>query len=112
MFSLLLTCAALSLLFHAVFLLISFANGTFHPRCYSIAMIFLWGCGAAVFLTTLFYAGTHRSPFLDFFDTPVKKTAILMATLSISLIVHGIVRFLIVPDLVARYASEGSLEAL
>lgn len=109
MFNLLLTCAGMSLLAHCLLLLTSFSNDSFHPRSYAAAQAALWITGILVFCLVLLYEGRHRSFLLDMFDTPIKKIAILMATLSISQLVHGIVKFVVVPDLEARYHPERSL---
>jgi hypothetical protein len=105
MFTFLLTCGGFCLLLHFLLLLVSFLNDIFHPRRYCVALVALWLGGAMAFCLALFYSGKHRWAVLDIFDTPVKKTAILLVVFSITLLIHGIVKFLVLPDLDSRYAA-------
>jgi len=50
----------------------------------------------------LLYAGSGRSGFLDYFNTPIKMGMIIIFTFTLSLLAHLIVRFLVLPLLERR----------
>lgn len=97
MFYLLIITAALSFIAHVVLLLASFSGSRFAGNRYFYSHLTLWLTGVVVFVLALLYSGSNQSGFLDYFDTPFKKSMILVATIALSLVAHSIVRFMVLP---------------
>ncbi|RVU00919.1 hypothetical protein EOD41_09805 [Mucilaginibacter limnophilus] len=99
MFYLLIAAAVVLFLLHVMFLLMSFRGGALVQPRYFYSHLTLWLTGACVFFLAFLYSGKSESRFLDYFDSPSKLAAILISTMTLSLVAHLIVRYLVVPAL-------------
>ena len=97
MFYLLIIAAVVFFIAHVALLLASFSGSGLVKRRYFYSHLTLWITGLVVFAMALLYSGSDRSGFLDYFDTPLKKAMILAATFALSLIAHGVVRYVVLP---------------
>ncbi|OKS88483.1 hypothetical protein RG47T_3950 [Mucilaginibacter polytrichastri] len=97
MFYLLIFAALIFFVAHVALLLASFSGPKFASVRYFYSHLTLWLTGIVVFVLALCYSGAHQSGFLDYFNTPFKKTMILVFTLALSLAAHGIVSLLVLP---------------
>ena len=79
---------------HVLLLFTSFPASGFLKTRYLYSHITLWMAGTLLFILAWLYAGKGYSDFLDFFDTPLKKAAILLVTVLLSVVAHSIVRSL------------------
>jgi hypothetical protein len=93
----LLAAAALLFIAHVVLLFTSFPKAGLATSRYFYSHLTLWLTGLTVFIMAIIFAGTHQSNFLDYFDTFSKKLLIVGFTLALSLVAHGIVRFVVLP---------------
>jgi hypothetical protein len=110
MYQFLLTCAAIAFLTHVILLLVSFSKGRFFRSRYFFSHFTLWLTGVVVFSLAMLYAGKGVSGFLDYFDTDVKRVTILVVTVLVSALAHGIVKFLVLPSMHPRTAPLRSLK--
>lgn len=99
MFYFLIIAAIVLFIAHVAFLLASFSGSGLVKKCYFYSHLTLWITGLVVFIIALLYSGTNQSAFLDYFNTPFKKSMILVFTFALSLIAHSIVRLLVLPML-------------
>ncbi len=97
MFYFLLIIATLFFLLHAGLLLTSFPRGRLAHRRYFFSHLTLWLTGLTVLLLALLFSGTGRSAFLDELNTPLKKGMILVFTLLLSAVAHGVTHTLVLP---------------
>jgi hypothetical protein len=97
MFYFLVAIAAIFFITHVVLLLLSFPQSQLAQRRYFYSHLTLWLTGLVVFILACFYSGIDGSGMLAYFDTPFKKSMILVFTLALSAVAHGIVRFVVLP---------------
>jgi len=102
MFYLLIIIAVVFFVTHVVLLLTAFPQSTLARKRYFYSHFTLWITGFIVFALALLYAGSGRSGFLDYFNTPVKMGVIIIFTFALSLVAHIIVRLIVLPLLVKR----------
>ena len=82
---------------HVSLLLSSFGKGRFYSVRYFLSHVTLWVTGFLVFFLALLFQGKGISPFLDYFDTPVKKGMILVGAAFLSLVAHSIIKYMVLP---------------
>jgi hypothetical protein len=97
MFYFLLSAAVIFFLAHVILLFTAFPKSKLAPQRYFYSHLTLWITGVIVFLLALFFSGSGQSSFIDYFDTTLKKTMILVFTASLSLVANAIVKLAIVP---------------
>lgn len=97
MFYLLIAAALLFFIVHVALLFTAFPKSQLNGTRYLYSHITLWITGIVVFLLAFLYSGKGESGFLDYFNSPVKKSYILIFTIVLSLTAHTIVRTLIIP---------------
>jgi hypothetical protein len=97
MFYSLIAAALLFFIAHVALLLMAFPKSQLDSSRYFYSHLTLWLTGLSIFLLACLYSGTGQSAFLDYFSTPVKKGAILVFTLTLSLTAHVIVKALVLP---------------
>jgi len=102
MFYFLILVAVIFFITHVVLLLTAFPQSTLARKRYFYSHVTLWITGFIVFALALLYAGSGRSGFLDYFNTPIKMGMIIIFTFTLSLLAHLIVRFLVLPLLERR----------
>jgi hypothetical protein len=95
MFYFLAALAAIFFITHVVLLLLSFPQSQLAQRRYFYSHLTLWLTGLVVFILAWFYNG--ESGMLAYFDTPLKKSMILVFTLALSAVAHSIVRLVVLP---------------
>jgi hypothetical protein len=95
MFYFLVAIAAIFFITHVVLLLLSFPQLQLAQGRYFYSHLTLWLTGLVVFILAWFYNG--ESGALSYFDTPFKKSMILVFTVALSAVAHSIVRFVVVP---------------
>ncbi|MFL9483877.1 hypothetical protein ACI6Q2_13955 [Chitinophagaceae bacterium LWZ2-11] len=88
------SAAILCFLAHVGLLVSAFIGKDFSNIRYFYSHVTLWITGVLVFIMALLYQGENKSAFLDYFDTPLKKVMILVATLALSFVAHTIIRFI------------------
>lgn len=82
---------------HVILLFTSFNNAKLKAPRYFYSHLTLWLTGLTVFALAFLYSGTNQSGFLDYFNTPVKKSYILVFTFGLSLVAHCLVTFVVLP---------------
>ncbi|WP_374951065.1 hypothetical protein [Mucilaginibacter sp.] len=97
MLYLLIAAAIILFLAHVILLFTAFPNAQLAQRRYFYSHLTLWLTGGMIFLMALLYSGTGSSSFLDYFNTPFKKAMILVFTISLSLVAHLLVKFVVLP---------------
>jgi len=102
MFYFLIIIAVVFFITHVVLLLTAFPQSTLAHKRYFYSHLTLWITGFIVFALALLYAGSGRSGFIDYFNTPIKMGMIIVFTFALSLIAHLIVRFIVLP-LIAKH---------
>jgi len=102
MFYFLIIIAVIFFITHVVLLLTAFPQSTLAGKRYFYSHLTLWITGFIVFALVLIYAGSGRSCFIDYFNTPIKMGMIIVFTFALSLIAHLIVRFIVLP-LIAKH---------
>lgn len=106
MFYLLIATALILFIAHVVLLIASFTGPQFASSRYFYSHLTLWFTGITVYILAMLYSGKHRSGFLDYFDTPLRLAMIIAFTFSLSLVAHGIVKFIVLP-LVHKNKAQG-----
>ena len=99
MFYLLLCIAAISFLTHVGLLVTSLSAGRFKRDHYFWSHATLWLAGLLLFIVAIAYSGEGRSGAIDYFNTTLKKTMILVVTIALSIIADFMVKRLVVNKL-------------
>lgn len=97
MLYILISVAVILFIAHVILLFTSFSNAGIIPSRYFYSHLTLWLTGLSVFALVALYSGTNRSAFLDYFDTWMRKSYIVLFTFGLSLVAHAIVTFLVLP---------------
>ncbi|WCT14506.1 hypothetical protein [Mucilaginibacter jinjuensis] len=97
MFYFLILIAVLLFVAHVVLLIASFVGPKFGSSRYFYSHLTLWLTGITVCILAVLYSGEHRSGFLDYFNTPSRVVMIIVFTFALSLVAHGIVKFIVLP---------------
>ena len=97
MLYLLLLVAAAFFIAHVVLLFTSFNNAKLISRRYFYSHLTLWLTGLTVFALAMLYSGKNQSGFLDYFNTSLKQSYILVFTFGLSLVAHCLVTFVVLP---------------
>lgn len=91
MFGTLAIIAVIAFIAHVSLLLASFPSTGFHRKRYFWSHATLWLAGLLLFLLAIVYNGSGRSAFVDYFDSPFKRSSILLVTVALSGIAHLVV---------------------
>ncbi|WPV01538.1 hypothetical protein SNE26_07100 [Mucilaginibacter sp. cycad4] len=97
MLYILISVAIILFIAHVFLLFTSFSNASVISSRYFYSHLTLWLTGLSVFALAALYSGTNQSGFLDYFDTWMRKSYILLFTFGLSLVAHAIVTFLVLP---------------
>lgn len=97
MLYILISTAVILFIAHVVLLFTSFSNACLIPPRYFYSHLTLWLTGLTVFALATLYSGTNQSGFLDYFNTWMRRSYILVFIFGLSLVAHCIVTFLVLP---------------
>ncbi|WP_413667919.1 hypothetical protein ACEN9X_26090 [Mucilaginibacter sp. Mucisp86] len=97
MLYILISTAVILFIAHVVLLFTSFSNASLISPRYFYSHLTLWLTGLSVFALAALYSGTNQSGFLDYFNTWMKRSYILVFTFGLSLVAHCLVTFLVLP---------------
>ncbi|HEX8023629.1 hypothetical protein [Mucilaginibacter sp.] len=97
MLYILISVAVILFITHVFLLFTSFSNASLISPRYFYSHLTLWLTGLSVFALATLFNGTNQSGFLDYFDTWVKRSYILLFTFGLSLVAHCLVTFLVLP---------------
>ena len=84
--------AAASFLSHIFLLIASFSSTGFKRKRYFWSHATLLLTGVFIFVLAISYAGKNQSVVIDYFDSPIKKSMILLITCIVSLTAHIFVK--------------------
>ncbi len=97
MFYIIISAAGVLFLTHVWLLLTAFPKFELAKRRYFYSHLTLWLTGLLLFILTIVYSGAGKSGFIDYFNSPLSKVMILVFTIALSLVAHGIVKIFILP---------------